>query len=329
MRETESSPVFVTQTEPLSAATAPGDDPTGTEAAIRPDPESIAPTESAPTPASAVSPELPPSAKTGMATAAAITPASAASNSERRRRGACLTSSAPRSGGNSTRSPSATTCEIRSGRSTSFRRYEPRSRRKTPGGRSSSTSSRVEDDRAPGRRGRWRRCGRRDAPRSRRSARPRRPPPRNGCRSARRGRRRPATRGRRAPAGSRPPRQRHPRRCGRRRRTSRPGCRSPRRGSPRTPPVAAPADRVSSSPYRSRPSRLSRAVEPSMSVNRKVTVPLRRSAGPTVPRRLSRPAAGVKRLEGLRGEVESKLELLLGSLHDHMRGGRSPSGPLA
>ena len=79
MRETESSPVFVTQSEPLSAATEPGDDPTGTEAAIRPDPESIAPTESGPTPASAVSPEPPPSAKTGIATAAAITPASAAS----------------------------------------------------------------------------------------------------------------------------------------------------------------------------------------------------------------------------------------------------------
>ena len=146
MRETESSPAFVTQTESLSAATALGDAPTGIEAAIRPDPESIAPTESAPTPSSEVSPEPPPSAKTGIATAAAITPTSAAASSERRRRGACLTSSAPRSGGNSTRSPSATTCEIRSGRSTSFRRYEPRSRRKTPGGRSSSTSSRVEDD---------------------------------------------------------------------------------------------------------------------------------------------------------------------------------------
>ena len=148
IRETELSFVFTTHIDPAPVATASGDVPTGTDAVIRPVDESTFPTASAPTLANACDPpEPPPRANTGTATAAAITPISAAANKERRRvAGRSLARSAPRNGGNSGCRPSAATCEIRSGRSTSFNRHKPRSRRNTPSGRSSSARSLVVDD---------------------------------------------------------------------------------------------------------------------------------------------------------------------------------------
>ena len=88
-----------------------------------------------------------PSANTGIATAAAITPISAAANKERRLVGdRSCTRSAPRNGANSLIRPSAATCVIRSGLSTSFNRHKPRSRKSKPSGSSSSARSRVVDD---------------------------------------------------------------------------------------------------------------------------------------------------------------------------------------
>ena len=81
-----------------------------------------------------------PEREDGMATAAASTPISAEPRYIRRRRRASSTSMVF-SASNSLGRPSITSCDRRSGRSTSFSRRMPRSRIVTPGGSSSSTSS--------------------------------------------------------------------------------------------------------------------------------------------------------------------------------------------
>src|SRR5689334_18691040 len=99
--DTVLSLTLTAQTDPAPAATEEGELPTGIECAIRPVEESSTPTASPDTPANACElPEPPPSANTGIATAAAITPTRAAETVERRRRtGGDLIGSAPRNGG--------------------------------------------------------------------------------------------------------------------------------------------------------------------------------------------------------------------------------------
>ena len=123
IRETLLPSVFVTQTAPSPTATRVGVAPTGTCPVISPVAESTRPSAFASTLARASEPlEPPPSAKIGIATAAAITPASAASNSARRRSGCGGGAFAARSGGNSLGRPSTTSSNRCSGRSTSFSR---------------------------------------------------------------------------------------------------------------------------------------------------------------------------------------------------------------
>ena len=145
MRDIVRSSRFATQTAPSPVTTEPGRTPTGTEATTSFEPASMTATELA---ATLVPPADPwPRANTGMATAAARTPMSAAPAYMRRRRRESSTSSVL-SCANSLRIPSISSWNSRSGLSRSFRRRSPRSRIATPVGSSSSTSSRVVVERS-------------------------------------------------------------------------------------------------------------------------------------------------------------------------------------
>ena len=179
--------------------------------------------------------------------------------------------------GKSDCSPSMTSCHSRSGCSRSFSRCSPRSRRLD------AIRQRIGDQRrasrrrgAPGRRDRRWRSGWRGGRAARRTSSPTGWPRRCGGRCGRAPPSRPATARRRAPAGRRP------------RPPSRPGAdgKTAKNESPSvptsTPPCASKAAR-SSSRWRSRMAghrssllRSSR-VEPSMSLKRNVTVPVRSS----------------------------------------------------
>jgi hypothetical protein len=145
MRETVPSSRFATQTEPNPETISAGRAPTATSSVTRFVFGSMTATEFGATSAAA-EPELPwPSAKTGIATAAAATPISAAPAYIRRRLRLSSTSTV-RSGLNSLGSPSIMSWYSRWRWSSSFSRRSPRSRIETPDGRSSSASSFVVDE---------------------------------------------------------------------------------------------------------------------------------------------------------------------------------------
>ena len=240
-----------------------------TSATSRPDSESTMPTES-PETAAAVAVLAPPwpSAKIGIATAAAITPASAR---QQRSRGAAdrlrlgdllrLRAAGTRSAG-----PRCRAGRGAPGRSMSFSRYEPRSRSATPPDLVlDQLAGRVREQHLAAVR-RPRRSARPGGRRARRSARRRRPARRCAGPSAPAPRRPPATRARRAPAARRR-RPRAPRSRGAKAKKNASPCVSislPAAGL-RRPPGGCGWCSASTSPYRS-PSCLSRRVEPSMSV---------------------------------------------------------------
>ena len=173
--------------------------------------------------------------------------------------------------GNSLRRPSITSCESRWGLVRSLRRCSPRSRSPTPSGSSASTSSRVdcEIEYLPAVRGRADPRGARHVEPDI-ARRPERTAHRCGSRSG------PGAASRRARVvPPRPPGSRRPR-VGKATKNASP-CVSTSR-----PPASAKTARrsrrcsASSAAYSALPSRASSSVDPSTSVNRKVTVPVGR-----------------------------------------------------
>ena len=130
MRDSVLSSWFATHTEPSPTATPHGLAPTWTVSTTLFDCGSTRATKFGFTTVPAPSPPCP-SAKTGIATAAAGAPISAEAGYIRRRRRASSTSSVF-SASNSLGRPSITSWDRRSGRSTSFSRRLPRSRIVTP-----------------------------------------------------------------------------------------------------------------------------------------------------------------------------------------------------